>query len=136
MKTLQIAFLAMLIAQFLKLFTIKPFSLSRLVSTGGMPSSHASFVSSLTTMIGLNHGFSSDFFAIVLVFSLIIMYDATGVRRAVGKQAAVLNHLISHLSNKENLELIYEELKELIGHTPVEVIAGAFLGITIAILAY
>lgn len=136
MKTLEIAFLAMLIAQFLKLFTIKPFSLSRLVSTGGMPSSHACFVSSLTTMIGLNHGFNSDIFAVVLVFSLIIMYDATGVRRAVGKQAVVLNQLITHLSNNENLEVIYEELKELIGHTPVEVIVGAFLGITIAILAY
>ena len=136
MKTLEIAFLAMLCAQFLKLFTTKPFSLSRLVSTGGMPSSHASFVSSLTTMIGLSHGFNSDIFAVVLVFSLIIMYDATGVRRAVGKQAVVLNQLISHFSNKENLEVIFEELKELIGHTPVEVIAGAFLGITIAILAY
>ncbi len=136
MKTLQVALLAMLTAQVLKIFTTRPFSISRIVGSGGMPSSHSAFVTSLSVMIGLKYGFSSDIFAIVIVFSLITMYDATGVRRAVGKQAAVLNQLILHLTNKEEKEIIYEELKELVGHTPIEVIAGAVLGLFIALSLY
>lgn len=137
MKTLEIALISMITAQFLKIFTKKPFSITRILSAGGMPSSHSSFVSSLSTIIGLRYGFNSDIFAIVVVFSMITMYDATGVRRAVGKQAEVLNKLIYHLSNfdnQENKDIIFEELKELIGHTPVEVFVGAILGISIALL--
>lgn len=136
LNTFSVAFLAMFIAQFLKIFTARPFSVSRIMGSGGMPSSHSSFVSSLATIIGLKYGFQSDLFAITTVFSLITMYDATGVRRAVGKQANILNHLIRDIGANENKKVIYGELKELIGHTPKEVLAGAFLGISIALLLH
>lgn len=99
-----------------------------------MPSSHSAFVSSLSTMIGVRYGFSSDLFAITAVFSLITMYDATGVRRAVGKQARVLNQLIRELNESHDPKRIYGDLKELVGHTKVEVLVGAFLGVLIALL--
>jgi hypothetical protein len=107
-------------------------------TSGGMPSSHSSFVSALTITVGLKHGFSSDLFAIITVFALIVTYDASGVRRAVGQQANVLNNLIKHLENKSSVKerqlLIKEDLKELIGHTPFEVFAGVLLGAVIALL--
>lgn len=134
MHTLQIALLSMFIAQLIKIFTIRPFSVSRFLGAGGMPSSHSAFVSSLSTMIGVRYGFSSDLFAITAVFSLITMYDATGVRRAVGKQARVLNQLIRELNEPHDPKRIYGDLKELVGHTKVEVIVGAFLGVLIALL--
>ncbi|MFW6035499.1 MAG: divergent PAP2 family protein [Halothermotrichaceae bacterium] len=139
MPILNISLLSLLVAQFLKLFTKYPFDITRIIGSGGMPSSHASFVSTLSTSIGLKYGFQSDLFAIVTVFSLIIIYDAGGVRRAVGKQANVLNKLINHLElKKTNLkkekDLILEDLKELIGHTPIEVFAGILLGISIALI--
>lgn len=136
MSILNISILSLFAAQFLKIFTKKPVDFRRIVGSGGMPSSHASFVSTLSTIIGLKYGFNSDLFAIVTVFSLIIIYDAGGVRRSVGKQANVLNHLIKNLDltriNKEK-EIIKDDLKELVGHTPFEVLAGAALGIFIAI---
>ncbi len=101
MGTLQISLLSLFIAQFIKTFTVYPFDITRIIGSGGMPSSHASFVSTLSTSIGLIYGFSSNFFAIVAVFSLIIMYDAGGVRRAVGEQANVLNNMIKHLELKQ-----------------------------------
>lgn len=134
MHTLQVALLAMILAQTSKIFTIRPFSVSRFLGSGGMPSSHSAFVSSLSTMIGIRYGFSSDLFAITAVFSLITMYDATGVRRAVGKQARVLNHLIRDMSEPHDPERIYGELKELVGHTPTEVFVGALFGIILALL--
>lgn len=97
MSLLEISLLSLFIAQVLKIFTTLPPDFSRIIGSGGMPSSHASFVSTLSTTVGLNYGFDSDLFAIVTVFSLIIIYDAGGVRRAVGEQANVLNHLIKHL---------------------------------------
>lgn len=137
MKILELSLLSLIIAQFLKIFTVFPPDFSRIIGSGGMPSSHASFVSSLATSIGLKYGFSSDLFAIVTVFSLIIIYDAGGVRRSVGEQAKILNRLIRHLDLKKldrEKEIIKRDLKELVGHTPFEVWAGTFLGILIAIL--
>jgi len=84
-------------------------------------------------MVGLNSGFDSTLFAVSATFSAIIMYDATGVRQHAGKQAAVLNMLIENLNNP-NISLD-EKLKELLGHTPIQVMAGAVLGITIAFIA-
>ncbi len=140
MNTLQVSILSLLIAQLLKIFTTYPPDISRIIGSGGFPSSHAAFVSSLATTIGLNHGFYTDIFAITTVFSLVVIYDASGVRRAVGEQANVLNNIISHFDLKNNLkdiekekEFYKEELKELIGHTPVEVISGIILGILIAL---
>ena len=139
MSILKVSLFSLFLAQLLKIFTQKPFDLRRIVGSGGMPSSHASFVSTLSTMIALKYGFNSDIFAIVTVFSLIIIYDASGVRRSVGKQANVLNHLIKNLDLtkfNEEKETIKADLKELVGHTPFEVFAGAGLGIIIALLYY
>ncbi len=130
--------ISLITAQVLKIFTTYPFDITRILGSGGMPSSHAAFVSTLTTLIGLKYGINSDIFAIVAVFSLVIIYDASGVRRAVGQQANVLNKLLKHLDITKitkidkDKELLKKDLKELIGHTPVEVLLGTLLGIAIA----
>ena len=133
-KILGISMFACFLAQFLKIFTFseKKIKFSRIVSSGGMPSSHSSFVTSLSTLVGMELGFNSMEFAIVAVFSIIIMYDASGVRRAVGKQAAVLNQIIDDLHPKKHIE--QKKLKELVGHTPIEVLFGALLGILTALI--
>lgn len=133
-KILGISMFACFLAQFLKIFTFseKKIKFSRIVSSGGMPSSHSSFVTSLSTLVGMELGINSMEFAIVAVFSIIIMYDASGVRRAVGKQAAVLNQIIDDLHHKKHIE--QKKLKELVGHTPIEVLFGALLGILTALI--
>ncbi|MGE5485191.1 MAG: divergent PAP2 family protein [Ignavibacteriales bacterium] len=105
----------------------------RFVSPGGMPSSHAASVSCLTVIVGKEYGLASTELAIVIVFALIVMYDAAGVRRAAGRQAAVLNRIVREVHALKGLR--NERLRELLGHTPVEVIAGAALGIGIALIA-
>ena len=92
-----------------------------------MLSSHSAAVSALTTATGLYYGFGSIPFGICLLFSLIIMFDAAGVRRSVGRQAILLNNLLDQLSTKGEFE--NKQLKEILGHTPIEVFAGALLGI-------
>lgn len=141
MNILEISLLSLCIAQTLKIFTKYPFDITRILGSGGMPSSHSSFVSTLTTLIGLKYGFTSDLFAIVSVFSLIIIYDAGGVRRAVGEQANLLNHLLKHLDPLQlkhgfDKELIKKDLKELVGHTPFEVLVGSLLGICVALFFF
>lgn len=133
-KVLGISIFACFLAQFIKIFTGKErrIDLARIFTSGGMPSSHSSFVTSLSTLVGLERGFNSTDFAIVLVFALIIMYDASGVRRAVGKQAAILNQIVDDVHHGKHIE--QEKLKELIGHTPVEVWMGAILGIVVALI--
>ncbi len=107
-------------------------NLRRFVETGGMPSSHAASVSSLTTMVALRDGFGSSLFAVTLFFSLIVMYDAAGLRRAAGRHAVVLNRLIDdHFKNPEEGA---HKLMELLGHTPFEVLIGALLGVGSAML--
>ena len=131
------AFWGWLTAQLLKvlltLVTYKEFRIERFIGSGGMPSSHSSLVMALTTAIGKVHGVSSDLFAVSLAFSLIVMYDASGVRRAVGKHASILNIIIDDLAHLKPIE--YDKLKELVGHTPLEVLAGAMLGIIIGNIA-
>lgn len=97
---------ACFLAQFIKIFTGKEkfIQFSRLFTSGGMPSSHSSFVTSLATLVGIERGFNSTDFAIVTVFALIIMYDASGVRRAVGKQATILNKILDDLHHKKHIE--------------------------------
>lgn len=128
------ALLAWGIAQILKvLFELrhhKKLNLRRLVGAGGMPSSHSAFVSALTTGIGMEEGWSSPITALAVVFALIVMYDAAGVRLAASKQAATLNKIIDELFAEG--EFHHERLKELLGHTPVEVIIGALLGILVS----
>ncbi|MBO5930062.1 MAG: divergent PAP2 family protein [Clostridia bacterium] len=133
------AVVAWFVAQVIKFFTVlieeKRINFERLVGSGGMPSSHASFVTALTTSVGLNVGFSSPLFAVCFVFSFVVMYDASGVRRAAGKQAELLNKLVENF-RRERLEVTGERLKELLGHTHLEVVAGAVLGAALAILEY
>ena len=85
-------------------------------------------------MVGFQYGFDSALFAICFVLALVVMYDASGVRRAAGKQATVLNQIIEHWDDAPEIQS--ERLKELLGHTPLEVVAGAILGIVIAIIMY
>ena len=94
--------------------------------TGGMPSAHSATVASLSTATGLYFGFNSILFLAVLIFSIITMFDAAGVRRNVGKQARILNLMLDEL--QESGKIQEQGVKELLGHTPVEVFAGALLG--------
>lgn len=110
----------------------KHFNFKRLFQTGGMPSSHSSFMMAMTTSVGLLDGLHSVTFAIALTIAFVVMYDAAGLRQAVGKQAAVLNQIVSEIFS-EHPNLSSQKFKELLGHTPVEVLVGALLGVTVAI---
>lgn len=122
------------VAQFLKvvltLLVERRLNLYRMVGSGGMPSSHSSMVMALSTAVGLLEGFDSVMYAIAICFALIVMYDASGVRRAVGKQAIILNTMIDDMY--QHRPIPHDRLKELVGHTPFEVLAGAILGVVIA----
>ena len=121
-------------AQFLKLLTAiinnEEFHAERLIGAGGMPSSHTSLVVSLASAIGFHDGIDSSLFAIAVVLAGVVMYDAAGVRQAAGKQAMVINQLVRELRAEHKIR--DSRLKELLGHTPREVLAGALLGFLIA----
>lgn len=110
----------------------KRFNFKWFVGTGGMPSSHVAGVSALATSTGLNFGFDSAIFAVAAIFTFIIMFDAQGVRRASGKQAEILNRIMEDIYLKR--EVKEDKLKELIGHTPFQVLVGSALGILISIV--
>jgi acid phosphatase family membrane protein YuiD len=103
-----------------------------LAETGGMPSSHAAIVMGLTAAVGKHAGVSSAAFAIALIFSFVVMYDAAGLRRAAGRQAAILNRLVEDLVHMRGMQ--EQRLRELLGHTPVEVLVGAILGIIVGLI--
>lgn len=129
-------FIAWFIAQGLKVLLgvlrEKRFDFRWFVGTGGMPSSHAAVVSALTTAVGLHTGFTSPSFYIALVFTIVVLFDAQGVRRASGKQAEILNKILDDIYWKKKIQ--DERLKELIGHTPIEVFTGTLLGIFVALI--
>lgn len=102
------------------------FDFKRILGAGGMPSSHSAVVCSLAVLIGKEYGFSSPIFALAMVFAVVVMYDACGVRRAAGKQAKLLNKIISTpgLTGVQ----VQERLVEVLGHTPVQVFVGALIG--------
>ena len=127
-------FIAQSIKVVLGVFREKRFNFRWFVGTGGMPSSHSAGASALATSVGVTYGFDSALFAIALIFTLIVMFDAQGVRFATGKQAEILNKMLEDIYWKKKLD--EEQLKELIGHTPVQVFAGAFLGIVVSLLFY
>lgn len=133
-EVLGAAIISWFVAQVLKfaifIYENKKLDISRLVGSGGMPSSHSALVMGLSTAVGLKIGFDSLEYAMSICFALVVMYDASGVRRAVGIQANILNQMIRELKELKHIE--ENTLKELIGHTPVEVFMGAFLGIIIA----
>ncbi|MFZ4640687.1 MAG: divergent PAP2 family protein [Nodosilinea sp.] len=135
---LLIALLACGTAQFLKaiieFIRHRKLNLRVLVETGGMPSAHSALVTALACGIGRTLGWSSPAFAVTSVFSIIVMYDAAGVRQAAGKQAKVLNQIIDELF-QEKPEFNEDRLKELLGHTPFQVIAGSVLGVVVSYLA-
>ncbi len=108
------------------------FNFKRILGAGGMPSSHSAVVTSLATMIGKTQGLTSPIFALSVIFACVVMYDAAGVRRAAGKQAKLLNKLIE-TPGLTNLQ-VQEKLVEVLGHTPVQVFAGALIGIVVGII--
>ena len=132
------ALLAWAIAQILKVGVVsvrrRHLDLRVLAETGGMPSSHSAIVAALTTSVGRLNGVTSDTFAIALIFSIVVMYDAQGVRRAAGRQAAVLNRLIDDVMAQRGIQ--ETRLRELLGHTPVEVLVGAALGIAVGLVPW
>lgn len=143
------AMLAIIIAQSIKIplayLLTREFKPFLVFSTGGMPSSHSAAVSALTTGVGIVDGLLSTTFAISFTISVIIMFDASGVRRHAGEQAVVINQMVKDLhdffdhAKDWNKKEIYEkrkELKELLGHQPIEVFFGSVLGILIAVLLY
>lgn len=137
-SVLLVAVVACLIAQasklVIELIKNRKVNVRVLVTTGGMPSAHSALVTSLATGVGQTTGWASPEFAIATIFAIIVMYDAAGVRQAAGKQARILNQIIDELFS-EHHKFNEDRLKELLGHTPFQVIIGSALGITISWLA-
>ena len=126
-----VAIAAAFLVQFSKFAThfirYRELNFTRLVGTGGMPSSHSASVAALTTAVGFREGTDSTLFAVTLFFSLVFMYDAAGLRRAAGMQARVLNRMMAdHYAHRG---FRAERLTELLGHTPKEVLVGALIGV-------
>ncbi len=133
-KIIIIAFIAWVLNQSLKLIlfyvTEKKWDIRRFTGAGGMPSTHSALSICVATTIGIKEGWESHLFALAIVIAFIIMADAAGVRRETGRQAKVLNKII--LEFFKEIKLKDKRLKELVGHTPCEVIVGAFMGIVMA----
>ncbi|MFY0544743.1 divergent PAP2 family protein [Brevibacillus sp. H7] len=143
------ALLAIGIAQFIKIplhfIATRTWQWSLLFSTGGMPSSHSSAVTALSTAVGIREGFTSSTFAIAAIIGVIVMFDAAGVRRHAGMQAVVLNKLVDEFNHllegmktfkvKQSQEKA-KKLKELLGHQPIEVLIGGWLGVMVALLLH
>lgn len=131
------ALLAWFLAQFIKvildLILLRRFDLKRFVSSGGMPSSHSSMVVACTTAIGRVYGIDSAAFALSAVFSAVVMYDACNVRRSAGDTARLVNQLLAHVE-RLTAEDFAEDLKEVMGHTPLQVFVGAVLGLAVGFL--
>ena len=122
------AFLAQIIKFILCLIFQKKVDFKQFTTTGGMPSSHSSGVVSLSTAVGLVAGFDSISFAISMGYAFVVMQDAAGLRRASGKMAACLNRIMDDFY-KHEVQSVGGKLKELLGHTPIQVFAGAVLGV-------
>lgn len=124
------------IAQILKVVVsvilLKKLNFQLIFSSGGFPSSHSATVSALAIGIGKYYGWNSPIFAVSAVFGMIVLYDAAGVRRAAGKQAEVINQLVERLH--PSLHFNQDRLKELIGHTPLEVFGGVSVGVIAGLL--
>jgi acid phosphatase family membrane protein YuiD len=131
-----VTFFAWSVAQIIKIIIgvrrEKRFNFRWIFEPGGMPSAHTATVAALATAVGISFGFDSGLFAVTLIFSIMIMFDAGGFRRTVGRQAAILNKIVDDVYAKRKVE--EKKLRELLGHTPVQVIAGAALGILTALV--
>ncbi|MBI4284314.1 MAG: divergent PAP2 family protein [Chloroflexi bacterium] len=124
------------VAQLTKVFLVlardKRLDLRYLFSSGGMPSSHSATVTALATGVAIEQGLGSVAFAISAILAIVVMYDAAGVRQAVGRQAIVLNRIVRELREKRTKDEMERDLRELVGHTPFQVIAGGIMGALIA----
>lgn len=131
------ALLAWFLAQFIKvvldLIILRKFDVKRFVSSGGMPSSHSSMVVACTVAIGKLYGVEDPVFALAVVFSAVVMYDACNVRRSAGDTARLVNQLLAHVE-RLTAEDFAEDLKEVMGHTPLQVLMGALLGVAVGLL--
>ena len=127
-----------MVAQVLKtiihMILTKQFVAERMVGSGGMPSSHSATVCALATATGMECGAGSPVFAITIMLAIIVMYDAMGVRRETGKQGRVLNEMLEIFTNMGKEISPEKRLKEFVGHTPLQVLMGAILGIAIAVI--
>ena len=129
---LNLSILAWAAAQVLKIVTVfateRKLDWRRIMSSGGMPSSHSSFVCACASSVAYLYGWSSPLFAIAAAMAIVVMYDASNVRRAAGEQAKILNYIMEHWTQMKPA-MFGKELKELLGHTPLQVLMGALLGI-------
>ena len=129
---LNLSILAWAIAQILKIIVVlvreHRWDWRHILSSGGMPSSHSAFVCACASSVAYLYGWSSPLFAIAAVLAIVVMYDASNVRRAAGEQAKILNYIMDHW-NQMKPAMFGKELKELLGHTPLQVLMGALLGI-------
>jgi uncharacterized protein len=137
-KIFYISIIAWIIAQGMKVliyyFRYHKINFRLFVGSGGMPSSHSTLVSCLATTIGLEAGWNSPVFLLALGMAMVIMTDAAGVRRAAGQQAKILNEIMDNMSQSKPFS--QQRLKELIGHTPVQVLVGAFIGVVVGLALY
>jgi len=135
-KILMIPICSWAIAQVLKVVILllrkKQLDLRLLVFSGGMPSSHSALVTALATSVALIAGFRSVAFGISAIFALVVIYDAAGVRRSVGQQSAILNRIIREFRERRPAAEWGHDLREFVGHTPLQVIIGALTGIVVA----
>lgn len=136
-KVLWTALLAATLAQVFKvllvLATERRWAPDRLLETGGMPSSHSAAVSALATSLGFSYGWGSPYFAIATVFGSIVIYDATGIRRAAGMQAELINELVQEMAHLLDEGFRPQALKTLLGHTYPQVLVGALMGILVGL---
>lgn len=137
-RVLWLTLLSWVIAQGIKIILglgkEKKFNFYWILKTGGMPSAHSSAVVTLAFSLGKEVGFSSPFFALSSIFALIVMFDAQTWRRSIGVQARVLNKMMEDIQEKKKIK--DNRLRELMGHTPIEVFVGALIGITIPLIFY
>ena len=127
-------FVAQVLKTLIHMIISKQFVAERMVGGGGMPSSHSATVCALATASGMRYGGGSFEFAISAMFAIIVMYDAMGVRRETGKQGRVLNEMLEIFTNMGNRISAEERLKEFVGHTPLQVLMGALLGVFLAVM--
>lgn len=139
-RALWTAAVAAAVAQVLKVLIVlvaeRRWALDRLLETGGMPSSHSAAVAALAMSLGIQFGWGSPYFALAIVFGLIVMYDATGIRRAAGVQAALINELVDELGHLFNEGFKPQALKTLLGHTYPQVLVGVLIGVVTALVSY
>ena len=127
-------FIAQVLKTIIHLFLTKQFVAERMIGSGGMPSSHSATVCALATATGMVYGGGSFEFAIAVILAIIVMHDAMGVRRETGIQAKVINEMLEVVTNMGKKMSPEEKLKEFVGHTPLQVLAGGILGILIAVM--